>query len=309
MRSRHLVVPLIAVMLIAAACGREEPGGPAVPQVLDIVAKDFAFEGMPEEIEGGVVEINFSNEGEVDHELALVDIGDTSFETFKEDFPAFIEGGPFPGYFGNGAVPFEIEPGESRSTTMTLPAGTYLLFCALDGDPEQEEGGEEEGDEGEGEEGEERTPHYELGMYQENVTVAGGDGDLSAPDGEIVARDYTFDLPELEAGTNRLVFRNEGPTEWHHMVAFGYPEDYDEQEATEAFEQMLEAEGEGPPPEGVPDPEEVGFTGAFSPGLGQTFELELESQRTYVFVCFIHDQAGGPPHAVAHQMYKAMTVS
>jgi len=34
----------------------------------------------------------------------------------------------------------------------------------------------------------------------------------------------------------------------------------------------------------------------------------LQSGRTYAFVCFINDRAGGPPHAFANDMFKAVAV-
>jgi hypothetical protein len=48
----------------------------------------------------------------------------------------------------------------------------------------------------------------------------------------------------------------------------------------------------------------------FSSGLGNQFTVPggFESGRTYVLACFISDRAGGPPHAIAHDMYKVFTV-
>ena len=65
-----------------------------------------------------------------------------------------------------------------------------------------------------------------------------------------------------------------------------------------------------PPPEDAPQPENIGFSGIFSAGLGSTFQLEggFESGRTYFFSCFISDRAGGPPHAIAYDMYEAVTI-
>jgi hypothetical protein len=42
--------------------------------------------------------------------------------------------------------------------------------------------------------------------------------------------------------------------------------------------------------------------------MGQTFTANFEAGQTYVAACFIQDRKGGPPHAIAHKMYKAFTV-
>ena len=46
-----------------------------------------------------------------------------------------------------------------------------------------------------------------------------------------------------------------------------------------------------------------------SPGYGSTFTATLEAGRTYVVLCFVSDKTGGPPHAIAHHMFKIFTVA
>lgn len=287
MRATRLSAVVLTVALAATGCAVE--AGPA----LEIVATDFAFRGVPPTIQGGPVEVTFRNEGKVAHELAFVDIGSASFEDFKKEFPKVFEGGPFPRFFRGGAVPFEVEPGESLTSSFTLGAGTYQLFCALNGDPTKPK--TPEGEEAEG------RPHYELGMVIPEVEVNGEDVELSARDGEIVARDYTFDVPRLTNGRKELVFRNAGPKQWHHMVALEYHFTVSEEEALRRFRSTFDENA--PPPPG-PEPTENGFAGIFSPGGGQTFVMEIQRGYTYLLACFIQDTSGGPPHAVAHNMIK-----
>lgn len=280
-----------AVLIALAATGCTVEAGPP----LTIVAKDFAFEGVPPTIQGGPVDVTFRNEGKVAHELAFVDIGEASFEDFRREFPKIFEGGPFPKFFRNGSVPFEVEPGEELTGSFTLAEGKYMLFCALQGDPTKPEspGGEEA----------EGKSHYELGMVVPEVEVNGGGGDVSAPDGEIVAEDYKFNVPALTGGKRQLVFRNDGPKQWHHMVAFEYPPSITPEAAINAFRAFGQAEETGqPPPPGTPEPGEAGFAGIFSPGGAQTIELQLKSGYTYLLACFIQDLTGGAPHAIAHNM-------
>ena len=296
MRGKAMVVVALALALTASSCGVES--SPA----LEIVAKDFAFEGVPPVIRGGgEITATFHNEGKVGHELAMINIGDASFDDFKRAFPPIIEGGPFPTFFEGGAVPFELGPGESVTGSFSVPPGNYMLFCALNGDPSKPK--TPEGDEAEGK------PHYELGMMIPSVSVEGDAGELSAKDGTITASDYTFDVPELGAGRRQLVFRNAGPEQWHHLVALEFPAGTTEEAALNAFAAFGQAEETGqPPPPGTPEPADAGYAGIMSPGNATTFELPLRINHTYLLACFIQDTTGGPPHAVAHQMVKTFIV-
>jgi plastocyanin len=281
-----LLVVVFAGLL--AACGREA-------SVLDVVARDFGFSGVGQSISGGAVKINFRNEGKATHELAFLDIGDASFDTFRKGFPAVLQGGPFPSFMKRVTGAGELEPGKSVSTTITLPKGKYLMMCALDDAP--------------GESDKTVKPHYELGMHQ-NVDVQGPDTvELSAPGGTFRAKDYTFEAPaDLKAGRNEFVFLNEGPDQWHFFFLSEYPEGTTVQQAEEAFGKLLAAGEDAPPPAGVPMPKDVLDTFVFSPGMGQTLRTTFKAGQTYLFACFIQDKKGGPPHAIAHKMYKAFTV-
>jgi len=66
---------------------------------------------------------------------------------------------------------------------------------------------------------------------------------------------------------------------------------------------------QGPPPAGVPAPTPVATSQVTSPGYGNTFTATFTSGRTYVVLCFVSDKTGGPPHAIAHHMFKVFTIS
>jgi hypothetical protein len=88
-----------------------------------------------------------------------------------------------------------------------------------------------------------------------------------------------------------------------------WPEGVDEAAADKAWAAGMAAEESGqPPPEGTPEPEDFAGSQVFSPGGGGTFPAEFTAGRTYTAVCFIQDQAGGPPHAVGHDMVKHFTL-
>ena len=89
-----------------------------------------------------------------------------------------------------------------------------------------------------------------------------------------------------------------------------FPEGTTVEAAEAAFETLLSLEDGQAPPEGTPASEEVGFSGVATPGNDIQFNVPggFESGRTYIFYCFISDRAGGPPHAIGNQMYKAFTI-
>jgi hypothetical protein len=64
---------------------------------------------------------------------------------------------------------------------------------------------------------------------------------------------------------------------------------------------------QGPPPEGVVSPESSP-TPVSNPGRRQHVHGQLRVGRTYVTLCFVGDKKGGPPHAIAHRMFKVFTV-
>ena len=325
---------LAAVLFFAAvACGGDDddadatgtdtgsPSAPAddegdgdEPIALTITAEDYTFDAA-EELDGGIVELTLANEGNFVHEAGFIKVADDyDLETFEEDFSTVIEGGPIPESLETITGVGDTEPGAESTSTITLPEGNYVLFCSLD-DSAGDEGEDGEGEEGEGPEGAAEgdqptpPPHYTLGMAQ-MVSVTGGADAAAADiesDGVIQAVDYGFEVPELEAGSRTLTFENTSDEQLHHGIFFEFPEGTDEAAAQEALQGLLASEG-GPPPEGTPEPDEAGFTFVFGPGMGGTFELELESGRTYGVVCFIQDRTGGPPHVVAHEMAEFFTV-
>ena len=293
MRLRHVVVVFAVMGLVLAGCAKE---GNLGAKTLDIVATDYRFEGAPQTISGGVLDVSFRNDGKADHELSFVQIGDTPIKTFAADINKLEDGGPFPSYLKRGAVAFEFEPGKSGTTRMVLPPGEYALSCTLTDAP------------GKGDKT--VASHATLGMFQK-VTVVEGDGELDAAGGEFVATDYTFAVPDsVEAGKQEYVFQNDSSKQWHHMILQKYGKGVTAEQAQDAFGKLLQAPQDAPPPTDIPMPEQqpAGLTGIFSPGLGQTVELDLEAGRTYVAVCFIQDVEGGPPHAIKHKMFKAFTV-
>lgn len=323
------IVALVLVVSLATGCGDDESGddvaastsGPASAtsgdstastpsgeagkeaQKLTVTATDFAFEGIPDEITAGAVSVTFTNDGSVLHDLGFVQVAeDTTLAQFDKDFPPVVEGGPFPDYAEAVVVPVQAEPGASAEADFLLTPGRYVALCGANGDPDQP--AQEDGSPAEG------MVHSSRGMAK-MVTVVDGDdsAELAEADGTITAKDHSFDA-DLEAGDQSILFVNEGPDEVHFASIMAFPEGTTAVEAEKAFEDMLNMPEDQPPPADFVPPEEVAFTGIASTGLDirTTMAEPLENGRTYLLVCFIQDRAGGPPHAIANKMYKAITI-
>jgi hypothetical protein len=302
---------LAALLLVMAACGGDDDtdgtaagagtttaGGEAPSLAVETV--DFAFQDVPAEIPAGVVEVTLDNSGEVTHEFGLAEIGDATIDEFIADFPPVLEGEPFPDYVGAVVVPAEAEPGATLTSTFTVTEGNYVVFCARNGDPA--------GTPAEGEEEAEGPLHLTLGMAQPLV-VGPGAGAVALPEaqGTITAVDYGFDAA-IEAEDSVINFVNDGPNEVHFAAISAFPPGTSAEDAQGAIVTLLQEEGT--PPEGTPIPEEIGFSGIASAGLGIQFEVPggFQPEGVYVIFCFMSDRAGGPPHAIANDMYWVFVV-
>ena len=335
MGSRRVLRGLVALTFMTsfvAACGDDDDdattpveetddGGTeeeAEAQTVEITGVDYAYSEAPTEIEAGLIELTFTNEGEVDHEAAFIEIGDTPLEEFLPKFdPVFVGegGGPIPAETENLAVPVENGPGESTTVTFTIDEGTYALMCSFDGDAEEQaaEGVPDEEDEEEEPVTAERL-HYNRGMAQViTVGPASGATELPEADGTITAADYDF-VVDVEDGDTTINFENNGPDQIHFAGLGLMPEGTDVDTAEASFLGQFSETG---PPEGAVEPEndEFGFSGVFSAGLGGQFTVAdgFESGRTYILYCFVQDREGGPPHALpedqgGHGMFQAFTV-
>ena len=339
---------LAAASLGLAACGG---GGDTTDSASGGDATDEAAGGAfeltltadaidaPAEVEGGVVEVSVTTELE-GGEVSFTQVPEgTTEDAFKEALAPVLGGGPFPELLGDTAG---VSARKGTTThSIELPTGNYYIWAAPDGEEEEpgdsggegggggdttstseaaageiargqatsttSRGGEGGGGEGGGGEGQGGPPPEALVVSA--LTVTDGEGELPETDGTITAKDYTFEV-DVEAG-DTFTFRNEGPTQFHHVVLFSFG-DLDEDVVTENFPKFLESGDDAPPPPAFKDVDfeklEAGGSGVFSPGLGGTFSAKLEAG-TYVAACFIGDKTGGPPHAIAKKMWKVFTVS
>jgi plastocyanin len=261
-----------------AGCGDDDDGGGAsAATVVAKASKDgdsYNFD-LPETLEGGTVTLTLDNTagGDVPHELQLLKVDDGA--TFDDVKPLLeSEDAPFPDAVQDEAGGVgTVAPGESASTTQELSEGTYVWFCTLTDSDDDD-----------------APAHYDLGMSGV-LTVEGDGADADAPDiaGSVEAREYGFTAKDLKAGTNSITFSNEGK-EFHHIQAFPLADGA----SIDDVKDFLASEGA---PEGPPPVDFEGGTGApvIAPGQEITTQLTL-AKGDYVFLCFITDRAGGPPH-------------
>jgi len=293
---------LAAFGMFAGACGSSSKSGSGTTTTTDataastdltVTAGDYAYEGVPATIKAGIVNMTFVNKGGTAHEMAFLKVADgTKTATVFADLPKIFQGQPFPPYLLALNGVHDTPAGKTTETSFNLTPGHYLALCSDTGVAGSTKDGQ---------------PHFSRGMYKA-VTVTGTGGETTpTADTTLTAHDYGFDVSGLKTGTHTVAFKNTGPVQWHFAEIQVFPKGTTVQQATTAVGKLLASQG--PPPPGVPQPAEVAGSQAASPGMGNTFSATFETGRTYVVFCFISDKKGGPPHAIAHQMYKVFTVS
>lgn len=128
---------------------------------IDVVTTDYAFGGVPKEIEAGTVSFEFDNEGKELHELVLLRINDDVDLTADELLALPQEEAETMVQPAGGTDP--IPPGSSNYLVASLEAGRYLVTCFLPEGATSFEAMESLG--------EDAPPHAMHGMVQE-VTVS-----------------------------------------------------------------------------------------------------------------------------------------
>lgn len=151
--TRRLMIPVMAVALLAAACGGQTApqgggggGTQAGSETIEVQAEDYEYGGVPGSLPAGEVTFAMENVGEEVHEFGLVRIsGNRSAEELiqlpEKQSNRFIE--PVDGVAA--------QPGETSELTTELTSGRYGYACFVT----TEDG----------------TPHAALGMFGE-FTVA-----------------------------------------------------------------------------------------------------------------------------------------
>lgn len=268
-RSRALCVTLavlVAAGIVAGCGGKEKSSGgqqqSKPPAKLSITAtgseRDLEFQAPPKAT-AGPTEITFTNNAEGETGAQLLQIqGQREDAEIVAQLESAMEGEAVASWFAAAGGVGSLEPGENGTVTQELKPGTYYVVPS---------------------DGPAKGP---LASFQ---VAPGQGGKPPTADAKIVATDYAFSGQNVKVG-QPIEFRNEGK-EWHHFIGAPIKGDATLEEVKEALEQE---EGQGP------IDERNGLeTTVMNGGISQISSPELKPGR-WVFMCFIADRGGGPPH-------------
>ncbi|MGH3925691.1 MAG: hypothetical protein ACRDTT_23000, partial [Pseudonocardiaceae bacterium] len=149
-------------------------------------AGQYRFDGVPATVTGGLVDVQLKNSGAQPHEFQLVrlDPGHT-LDELRTYFTDSEEGAPIPDWIHGAGGTGVIAPGQTTSASMVLGEGQYAFLCLVTDEQDVE--------------------HFRNGMLG-SFEVRGGDAAAALPQAEttVVAQEYSFDLPALEAGKSTI---------------------------------------------------------------------------------------------------------
>jgi uncharacterized cupredoxin-like copper-binding protein len=275
-------VALVTVGVLGlAACGGDDSssGGSGQASGTDatpvaITAKDFAFE-LPASVPSGVVQLTLTNQGQQPHDFQLVKIeGNHSLDEFTKAIGDNSESATIPEWIhGVGGVGTVAPGAPALSSWVKLEDGaTYYYFCTESTDDNQN--------------------HSSMGMVGQ-LKVSGKSKATALPktDGKVTAKEYGFEITGVKSGPQTIEFHNDGPHELHHFVAAPLAPG---KTANDVLTALQSEDQSAPPPF---DFEKAVSVSVIDPGVSEVVQLNLEPGK-YVFVCFINDHAGGPPHAM-----------
>jgi hypothetical protein len=284
-----------------------------------VTLTDDGIEGLPGEIPSGVITVTFQNDSSGSTTLDFARVPDDATEDdFRAALSQAFAGGPIDDVLESVSGVTETPPGTSNTASFEIDPGHHFVSAIPIPEEEgAEEGAEEEATDttdgsaaettGPAEEEPQGPPPEAFLVHALTVTDESTGASLPETDGTFTAADYSFEV-DVQAGAT-YTFRNLGPDQIHHAVLAGFGS-ADPAVVEENLPAFLASEEDAPPPEGI-DPEQIDFavggSNVFSPGLAGTFDATLEPG-TYAVLCFIQDRAGGPPHAIAYDMFEVFTV-
>lgn len=226
---------------------------------IEIKATDYAFD-VPSSFVGGLVDLTLVNAGKEPHFAAFAQPKEgVTLETVRAALTGGAEGAAGPPPFVEFAALGTVDPGGTSYMTMNLPAGEYVLFCAL---PAASDG----------------APHMLKGMLNDVKVASGVSRGLPATDSTLTVADFAIGGPlKFKAGTNTVTLENRGK-QIHEVDLVELPEG-----KTVADVKAWAVKLAGPPP--------AHFLGgpAVRDGLSVTSKFEMKPGARYAFVCIVPD--------------------
>jgi hypothetical protein len=228
----------------------------------------------PKSAKGGLVEVDFKNNGKAPHGVQLLQytgshtVADVQKQlgSNSSKIPDWIK---LPG--GTGPI----AGGQSDTATLNVPAGNYLLVdsAAL--------GGPSSGP---------------PAMAQVKFT-SGDTGDLPSAPGTVTANQtgkdkYAWDISGLKAGKNTLTFNSKGKEAVHLIIAAPIK---GKAPPLSKIQSDFAKGGNGPPPPYL-DVQDAQQSAIVDGGSSQTTTLDLKKPGSYVFFCPLTDRDGGKSH-------------
>lgn len=277
MRRKALTLSLAAMLAVLTGCSGVAATGsqpkaapqpdagapPGPPPAIEIVAADYGF-GVQRRLPGGLVDLALVNRGNEFHFAAFArPVAGKTLEDVRAALTAEgeVDKPPGPPPLVEYAALGTVDSGETSRMTVNLPAGPYVLFCALpapDG-----------------------IPHSLKGMMVDVEVTGGTAEELPETQGTVTVADFTIGtLPELTAGTNRVTLENRG----HQIHEIDLVQVADGKTIQDAV--GWAATFAGAPP--------IRFLGGpgVRDGLSAVGTFELRPGVRYAFVCIVPDSLG-----------------
>jgi hypothetical protein len=256
-----------ALALIAAGCGsssNDEPTKVDV-KVTEQGKGQYAVQ-VPNEIEGGAVELTLNNAGnQAPHSAQLIQL--QGGHTYAQAAPIINSEKPqeipdwIRGYGGVG----QVNPGQTGTSTVKLDEGHYALEDDADNGAKQP-------------------------AYTEFDVKSTNDADLPSTDAKITAAttgqkepEYQWESSGLKAGDNTITFDSQGKEALHILVAVPVKGNLTDDQIKQALESQ-----NGPPPQGL-DFQNASTTEVIDGGKQEVTKLHLNAGK-YAFICFLPDR-------------------
>jgi hypothetical protein len=266
-----------AAGLALAACARRDAPPAGEPNVVTVVATDFAF-GVPETIPAGLTTLHLVNQGQEPHHAVLIQLAqgktlaDFQAQSMEDTLPEWMV---FPG------SPGAVSPGDTSTTTAELEPGQYVLACFIPSPDGQ--------------------PHIAKGMVRPFVVAGASPATAAAEpqsDVTVTLSDYAFAFSTpLTAGAHTIRVENAGPQV--HEITF---ERLAEGKTMQDYVAWGQGGGKGPPPS-------TPAGGLIGPTKGRHAFLSINLEPgMYLVLCYVPDQKDGKPH-IMHGMIQEITVS